>query len=276
MSAKLTPLLPRCHTYVEPFGGGASMLFAREPSPIEVYNDLDSGLVGFFRVLADPAQFEAFHRRVGLLPCAREIYEEYMATWAEQTDPVERAARWFVVARQSFGGRFNAGWRSAVTSSRCGMAKTCSTWLSCLAGLPDVHARLARVQIEHADYRVIFDRYDTPDTLFYVDPPYAHGTRSAVKYAHELTDADHDDLVDLLLSRRGMVALSAYETDLYAPLADAGWHRREWQTACYAAGRTRATGIQGAGAAHRMQSRTEVLWRNPACVAACGELAFND
>lgn len=60
MVSKLLPLIPPHHIYVEVFGGGASLLFAKEPSPVEVYNDIDSGLVNFFRVLRDPEKFARF------------------------------------------------------------------------------------------------------------------------------------------------------------------------------------------------------------------------
>lgn len=45
MVAKLLPLIPPHRTYVEPYGGGASLLFAKNPSPVEVYNDLNQAVV---------------------------------------------------------------------------------------------------------------------------------------------------------------------------------------------------------------------------------------
>lgn len=262
MTAKLLPLVPRHHTYIEPFGGGASLLFAKAPSAVEVYNDIDSGLVNFFRVLRDPEQFESFYRLAQLTPYAREEYDHCHATWNDCDDPVERAYRWFVVARMSFSGRLGAGWGSAVTSSSRGMAATVSKWLSAINMLPQISERLLRVQIEHADWRTILDRYDTPDSFFYLDPPYVHETRSDTRYDHELSDHDHAGLVDAVLALRGKVMLSGYDHAVYAPLIGAGWTRIEWQTACSAAGRTRAAGLQGAGVALEHQSRTEIVWMN--------------
>ena len=128
MVAKLLPLMPPCRRYVEPFGGGASVLMAREPVEVEVYNDLDEDLSSFFRVLADPARFGKFYRRVALLPYSRSIYNECRSTWEACEDPIERAARWFVVARQSFSGRFARSISTAVTGSTRGMSGTTSNW----------------------------------------------------------------------------------------------------------------------------------------------------
>jgi len=269
MTARIVPLLPPHREYVEPFGGGASVLLAKRPAKVETWNDRDGGLAGFFRVLCDPGQFKAFRRLVEAHPYSRELWNEARASWEAEADPVRRAALWFVVARQSFGGCFGAGWGSAVERSRAGMAGTASQWLSCLRGLPAIHARLVRVQIENADFRTILKRYDGPGYLAYCDPPYVHATRRAGGYAHEMTEADHAEFVERLLAYRGAVVLSGYAHEVYRPLAEAGWERRDFETACYAAARTRATGILGAGAALRKQARTESVWRNPEALRRC-------
>lgn len=68
----LLPLLPPCHHYCEPFGGSAAVLLNRAPSPIETYNDLDSEVVNFFRVLRD--QKEALIQTIGLTPFSRQEF----------------------------------------------------------------------------------------------------------------------------------------------------------------------------------------------------------
>src|SRR6478672_667342 len=60
LARKIVPLFPPHHCYVEPFCGGASCLFAKSPSPVEVVNDVDGDIVNFFRVLRDPGKFDAF------------------------------------------------------------------------------------------------------------------------------------------------------------------------------------------------------------------------
>lgn len=74
MLGRLLPLIPPHHTYVEVFGGGAALLFNKEPSPVEVYNDIDGNLVNFFRVLRDPEKFQRFYQLLQLTPYSREEF----------------------------------------------------------------------------------------------------------------------------------------------------------------------------------------------------------
>ncbi len=68
-------------------------------------------------------------------------------------------------------------------------------------------------------------RYDTSETLFYLDPPYVHDARGdASVYGFEMSNADHKELADALRQVRGRVVLSGYRTDLYDRLF-AGWTR---------------------------------------------------
>jgi len=267
MVRKLLPLLPPHRIYVEVFGGGAALLFAKEPSPVEVYNDIDSDLVNFFRVLRDPEKFQEFYRKVCLTPYSREEYKFFRETFDETHDPVERAYRFFVIARWSFSGDFGIGWSYTVNASWRGMAGSCSKWLSAIERLPEFHERIMRVQIEHADFRQVIRTYDTPDTLFYCDPPYIPEARRSKKiYRHEMSVKDHEDLVDLLLGIQGKAILSGYRHPVYAPLEEAGWKRLDFPTACYAVARTPETGILGKGAALAKQPRVESVWLSPRCL----------
>jgi DNA adenine methylase len=187
MIAKLMPLLPAHHIYVEPFGGAGSLLLAKEPSKVEVYNDLDGGLVGFFRALRNPETFAELQRLASLTPYSRFEYFDNTANWQKAETEAERAYRWFMVARASFSGLFGHSWSFSVTNSSRGMAAAVSRYLGAIEALPEVAARLLRVQIEQRDALKIFDLYDTAETFFYLDPPYFPTTRRAGQYNHELT-----------------------------------------------------------------------------------------
>jgi DNA adenine methylase len=259
MQAKLLPLLPEHREYVEPFFGGCSIFFAKAPAMVETINDLDAAVMGFFRVLRD--QPEEFIRLAQLTPYSRELYNECWATWREETDKVRRAWRWWVVARMSFAGHH--AWGTVVRTSRRGMADTCAGFLSCVDALPEVVARVQRAQIENAPALRVLERYCTPTSLAYLDPPYVAGTRRSGEYACEMNDADHEALVEAILRLPGRFVLSGYAQPFYAPLEAAGWMRVDFQTACYAACRTRASGLQCAGVALDRQPRTESVWLDP-------------
>lgn len=265
MVKHLVPLIPSHEIYVEAFGGGCALFFAKEPSSIEVYNDVDSGLVNFFRVLRDREKLARFYLLCCLTPYSREEYQRCVAEWPECDDEAEKAYRWFVVARSSFSGLFANSWGSTVTKSSRGMAGTASRWQGILEDIPRIHQRAMRLQVEHADFRHIIPRYDTEDTFFYLDPPYVPDTRKGGWYSYELTLRDHQELVELLLAIKGKAMLSGYDHPVYAPLEAAGWSKQQFQTVCCAAGRTRASGLQGEGKVKEQQARTETVWLSPRC-----------
>lgn len=145
LAPKLLPLIPEHRTYVEPFGGGASLLLIKEPSPVEVYNDLDSDLVNFFRVLRDPQLFTDFYNRAWFSPCSREEHDFCRLHLNEDPDPVERARRFFVLARYSFSGIPGNAFGLNVTSSSRGMVEKVSAYRSILCIMSAIAERISQV-----------------------------------------------------------------------------------------------------------------------------------
>lgn len=273
MLAKLLKLMPPHEHYVEPFCGSAALFFAKAPcGGVETLNDLNGDIVTLFRVLRDPETFERFHRMAVLTPYSREEYYWCREHYVDTDDPVVRAWAWWVVARMSFGGRWGAGIGTVVSTATRGMAETTSRFLSTIELLPQIADRLRTAQIENADFRVVLERYCGDGYLAYCDPPYVKETRRGGEYKHEMTIDDHEELVDILLQYDGAVMLSGYAHPVYEPLERAGWVRYDFQTVCHAAGRTRASNLQGNGAAMRHQPRTESVWLNPEAATALGQL----
>jgi DNA adenine methylase len=250
--------LPKSDVYCEAFGGAAHVLLNKEPSPLEIYNDIDDNLVNLFRVVADPKLFRKFLRRVQPLPYARSLYDYCAQTLREQTDPIERAWRFYVLLNQSMCGCPKWG-----CNIRYPRHRVCShDWASYVDRLPAIHARLRRVQIDHLDWRVCLERYDQPGIVWYLDPPYPPDTRSDhAMYSHELSSDDHAELVDRIIRLKGMVAISSYPNPIYAKLARAGWKEVRRDTWCWMVLKNKQ---QRGG----KPLRTEVLYLNPACVQA--------
>ncbi|HEY1198590.1 MAG TPA: DNA adenine methylase [Thermoplasmata archaeon] len=215
----LLPLLPSTgvHHYCEPYGGSAAVLLNRPPSPVETYNDVDGGVVNFFRVLRESP--DELIRQIALTPFSRV---EFLAALKQRSEPqigLDAARGFFIRARQSRTGLAQTAtpgrWARCRTNSRSGMSAAISRWMGSVEGLPFVVERLARVQIECEDALDLIRRYDSPSTLFYCDPPYPHESRGDSKnYGNEYTDDDHRRLAGVLHSVKGLVAVSGYRCDL--------------------------------------------------------------
>ena len=258
--------------YCEPYMGAASLFFARPPAPVEVLNDLDGELVNLFRCLQNPETFgQLKHRLLHTLYSRAEFARALeILQDATVTDPVLRAWAFYVKANQGVTGevRTPGNWSRGFVSAS-GISGVVNNWIMRLTMLDDWHKRLLVAQIDNRDAIEVIRYWDTPEAVFYIDPPYHHETRSehhAYMYAAETDHFHHVRLVRALLGCRGAVVLSCYDHPVYAPLLEAGWHKTEYKTACHAACRGRDSGLQGAGAAMQKVPRTEVVLANPKAV----------
>ena len=212
---------PIHNCFVDVFGGSGTVLLHKKPSKVEVLNDLNFGLINFFLVIQNPETFEQFTERTQWTLYSRELFFKYHETWKEQKDPVEKAYRWWCVARMSYRGvwREKKGlWQTSNTESVNNSKITKDFFII-------LHKRLEKVHIENRSFEEIIPLYDHTEALFYLDPPYPKDTREdqTKMYKEESTENLHINLVDLLLNIKGMAVLSGYKTKLYTPLLEAGW-----------------------------------------------------
>lgn len=240
--------LPPHKTYVEPFGGGGSVLLRKPRAYAEVYNDLDGEIVNVFRMVRDRG--EELLRLIELTPFARVEFE---ASYTPTKEPLERARQTILRSFMGFGSASACGERSGFrsTSSRSGTTPA-HDWRNYPAKMPELIERLRGVVIEERDAKIVMAHHDGPNTVHYVDPPYVHSTRSLKvrhndhrkSYRHELTDDEHVELAVFLHGLTGMVVLSGYPCDLYDRLY-ADWTR-----------------IDRAALADGAKPRVECLWLN--------------
>lgn len=226
----LLPNLPRTEHYCEPFGGSAAVLINREPSPIETYNDLDGEVVNFFRVLRDMK--DELIEQIGLTPFSHKEYVRAINEKGNTNLPnLERARLFYIRARQTRTGLAQTAssgrWAHCRLTSRAGMAGAVSRWLGAVEDLSLIAQRLLRVQIENRPAINVIERYDTPETLFYCDPPYPHESRGdSNAYEFEMSNEEHRELAIILHSVKGKVALSSYSCELIDELYG-DWNRIE-------------------------------------------------
>ncbi len=243
---------PPHDVYVEPFGGAGSVLMRKPRSYAEVWNDLDQDVVNLFRVLRGP-DADRLVAMLRLTPFARKGFDE---AYEETDDGVERARRLVIRSFHGFGSDGNNGARPTgfrANSNRSGTTPA-HDWVNFPDNLATVIGRLQGVVIESRPAMKVMAAHDGPDTLHYCDPPYIHSTRAKThnsarkNYRHEMTDADHAELLAYIQTLKGMVILSGYHHPLYDD-ALRGWVRHE-----------KAALADGA------RARTEVLWINPLAV----------
>ncbi len=214
----LLPLIPQDAThFCDVFGGSAAVMLNMHPYQVETYNDLDSELVNFFETLRN--QSSKLIKLISLTPFSRRELA-HACTPERGLSKLERARRFYIRARQTRTGLAQTSsegrWAHCVLTSRAGMSGAVSRWLGSVESLSEIAQRLQRIQIENAPAIEIILRYDTPETVFYVDPPYVHSSRGdTAAYGYEMTDDDHRALADVLCRARGRVVLSGYRTDLY-------------------------------------------------------------
>lgn len=245
--------MPPHRVYVEPFGGGASVLLRKPRSYAEVYNDMWGTVVNVFRVLRDTEKAEQLIRALELTPFSRD---EFMHAYHEEGDTdVERARKTILRSFAGFGsastnGEFLTGFRA--NSNKSGTTPA-HDWRNYPANVPALVERLRGVLIENRPAVDVIRQQDGLETLHYVDPPYVHSSRNMKRgnaaYAVEMTDADHEQLAEVLAGCKGMVMLSGYHTDLYDRLYGS-WAR-----------------VEREALADGAQPRREVLWLNAACAS---------
>lgn len=192
-------LLPRfpVHTcYVEVFAGGAALFFLRNPAEVEVINDVNGDLVNLYRVVK--SHLEEFVRQFKWAISSREVFKWLQDTPPETLTDIQRAARFYYLQHQAFGGRVSGqSWGTATTAPPVNLLRIEET-------LSMAHLRLASAYIEHLDWAACMDRYDRPHTLFYCDPPYWETEGYGVPFAW----AEYERLAAKMKAIKGKAILS--------------------------------------------------------------------
>lgn len=254
LAARIVALMPPHRVYLEPFAGGAAVLFAKPRAQRETLNDLDAQVMRFWRALRN---------RPGELAAAIATTPYSRAEWnlcreqPDAADDVEAARRFLVWIDQSFS-REGTGWSPpSILFDRRGRWQA-GVW----ANLPDKLAaaahRLAGVALEHGDALELIPRYDQPDALIYCDPPYAGPWRlePGKGYRHDEAERLWPRLIEILSGvQHAAVILSGYPC---AAADDLGWTRLDL---AHKRSVTARSGSTLAGA-------PETVWINPAVEAS--------
>lgn len=245
---KLVELIPLHHTYLEPYFGSGAVFFKKEPSDIEMINDLDNDVTNlFWCIQQDP---EKLARLVMTTPYSRQIYDDSfkddpIRDMLLGLDPYHKACQFLIRCWQGHGFRTNGykvGWKNDVQGRERMYALW--NWYRLPEWIIEISERLRTVQIECRPALEVIRRFDYDNVFMYIDPPYLLGTRRGKQYKHEMNDSDHEELLQELMSSKAKVMISGYASEVYDSVLSK-WNRMEFSSL-----------------AEHGKQRTEVIWMN--------------
>jgi DNA adenine methylase len=256
MAHNIVPLIPRHTVYVEPFCGGATVLFAKPWPRVtnmdhyrEVINDHDKRLINFYRVLQHPVKREELIERLQLTLYSEE--ECRKAKDLESDSDIDRAWAYYVTSQQSFSNKIDGGWRRSVFSRN-----QAATWAAKISALQEYLERMSSVHVTCDDAIKVIGQWDSPQTFFYCDPPYPGADQG--HYAGYTTD-DFKALVSTLSECQGSFILSNYDQPGVEIPTD--WERFEFSAVASSKGRVGYDRAKKCDETRQNRKRTEVVWR---------------
>lgn len=261
MAPNIVPLIPRHTTILEPFCGGATILFAKPWPKVtnadhyrEVINDTDGRLINFYKQLRDNG--EELCRRLLLTPYSEREYSESLRDGLTDlaVDDIELARRYYVNIQQSFSHKLNGGWGRVVYGGN--VSATCANKVS---QLPQYIDRMKSVVVSCQDAIKCIKQWDSPQTFFYCDPPYP-GTNCGDYGGYTVEDLRR--LAETLDQCQGSFLLSNYDQpDIKFPR---NWERFEFRSHCTASGKGKSGPDRSRKATAEElgnRKRVEVVWR---------------
>lgn len=212
---------PQHHSYVEPFFGSGAVLFNKKPSNIETVNDIDGEVVNLFECIKqDP---EKLAKIIYLTPYSRDVFED--AYQIRTRDKYEKASAFMVRCDMGHGFRTNGekvGFKMDVQGRESAYAV--KHWNQVPNLIMECASRSKEVQIENRDAVNVIERFNHSNVLIYLDPPYMLETRHGKQYRHEMGNADHKNLLDVIVNHKAKIIISGYPSKFYDN-ALKGWHK---------------------------------------------------
>lgn len=187
---KIIELIPEDHKcYIEVFGGAAWVLLGKEPSKVEIYNDINSELVNFFRILKYHShEFKAWIEKDVV---SRKVFNEYKNVSSEYLTDIQRAVRFYYLIKYSFASKGDVFGYSSVKGPNQAIFNT--------SFIEKIRERLKNCYIENLPFQTLIEKYDRSYSFFYCDPPYYNLTQYKDKFYKE----DHLRLVNILKTLKG-------------------------------------------------------------------------
>jgi DNA adenine methylase len=223
MIKKILPLIPAHTCFVEPFAGGLAVFFAKPPSNVECINDTNGELINFYKVIKH--NFNELQYLLEETLYSRFLYKEAKEIYGNpgKYDTIKRAWAVWVLCNEGYGGKIGHGWGFDRKSN-----KSVKTILNKINNFTNEYAgRLKNTQIECDNALKIIKNFDSPETFFYIDPPYIGADQGHYK---GYTENDFRELLELLAGIKGKFLLSSYSNEILSKyIMNNKWHSLEFK-----------------------------------------------
>ena len=211
MAKNIIPLIPQHTTYVEPFCGGATILF-KKPWPKvtntqdyrEVINDKDENLINFFKILQSNGK--ELCEYLELCPYSEQLNKEFKSKNFHKMSNLERAAAYWYNTQTSFAKKMDSGFGRSMFG-----ANQATIYRKKVVSLHEYINRIMQVVIMNTSAIEVIKKWDSPQSFFYCDPPYPETNQEG--YEHKFDSKEFQELVDTLENCQGSFILSCYELE---------------------------------------------------------------
>ena len=210
IASKILSYFPKHAVYVEPFCGGAALLFSK---PVlntgtssdyrECINDINNHLITLYRVAK--LNGDELIKMIESTPYSQSEWFRAKSILKNGASDLEIAWATYIQCNCSFAAKIGSTWAISKCSKNCAY-----TWYNCKQRLKEQIDRLEKVHISCEDALKCIDRWDSPHTLFYCDPPYPSTEQGHYK---GYTQTDFETLLNKLSTIKGSFILSCYPND---------------------------------------------------------------
>ena len=217
----ILPLIPEHSIYIEPFFGGGSVFWAKNPARIEIINDYSAMVINFYEQLK--VNFVDLKLKIDSTVHSRDMYKSAITIYNNPYifSPISRAWAFWVCTNMGFNN-IAGSWRCGgltnkveklIYNKKCTFSESLSK-------------RLDLVRIENMDAVQLIKQYDSKDAFFFIDPPYVGANQG---HYGGYTQSHFDCLIEALMVIKGRFMLTTYPNEqLRSKIEKLGWTCREF------------------------------------------------
>jgi len=215
-------MIPPHKIYVEPFFGGGAVFFAKEPSYLEVVNDINDNIITFFRVCQNESTWQELNAKIQSTLFSEALFLQAKTIWNGYwpASDVERAWATWVCCNYAFNATPHGGWKWDMGTAGSHSGRVAAHKRNCFTKA--IFERLQYAQISCRNAINVLNERSSTDTFAYIDPPYIGCDQ---KHYHGYGDNEFEALLSELEQHyQGKFLLSTFANDLIIDYANRnGW-----------------------------------------------------